>query len=51
MATFDSTKTALGKMLDRIVEGFVQLPEFQRGWVWDDAYIRSLLISIGRSFS
>lgn len=50
MATFDSTKTSLGKLLDQIVEGKIQLPDFQRGWVWDDAHIRSLLVSIARSF-
>src|SRR5262245_40836713 len=50
MSTFDSTKTQLSKLLDGVVEGHIQLPDFQRGWVWDDAHIRSLLISIARSF-
>ena len=50
MATFDSTKTALSKLLEQILEGKIQLPEFQRGWVWDDAHIQSLLVSIARSF-
>jgi hypothetical protein len=50
MTTFDSTKTELGKLLDEIVEGKIQLPDFQRGWVWDDEHIRSLLVSIARSF-
>lgn len=50
MTTFDSTKTELGKLLDEIVEGKIQLPDFQRGWVWDDEHIRSLLVSISRSF-
>src|SRR5205085_9493276 len=50
MATFDTTKTALNKLLDQIVEGKIQLPDFQRGWVWDDEHIRSLLVSIARSF-
>jgi hypothetical protein len=50
MATFDSTKTGLGKLLEQIVDGQIQLPDFQRGWVWDDAHIRSLLVSIARSF-
>ena len=50
MTTFDSTKTELGKLLDQIVEGKIQLPDFQRGWVWDDEHIRSLLVSIARSF-
>lgn len=50
MSTFDSTKTALGSLLDDIIAGKVQLPDFQRGWVWDDEHIRSLLVSIARSF-
>src|SRR5262245_42039855 len=50
MTTFDSTKTELGKLLEEIVEGKIQLPDFQRGWVWDDEHIRSLLVSIARSF-
>src|SRR5665647_1537285 len=50
MATFDITKTALGKLLEDVLEGRIQLPDFQRGWVWDDAHIRSLLVSIARSF-
>jgi hypothetical protein len=50
MTTFDSTKTELGKLLDEVIEGKIQLPDFQRGWVWDDEHIRSLLVSIARSF-
>jgi hypothetical protein len=50
MSSFDSTKTELGKLLSEIVEGNIQLPDFQRGWVWDDEHIRSLMVSIARSF-
>lgn len=50
MATFDSTKTALSKLLEQVVEGRIQLPDFQRGWIWDDTHIRELLLSIARSF-
>lgn len=50
MTTFDSTKSPLHVLLQEIVDGQLQLPDFQRGWVWDDAHIRSLLVSIGRSF-
>ena len=50
MTTFDSTKTELGRLLDEIVAGKIQLPDFQRGWVWDDEHIRALLVSIARSF-
>ena len=50
MSTFDSTKTELGRLLDEVIAGRIQLPDFQRGWVWDDEHIRSLLVSIARSF-
>ncbi|WP_199331721.1 DUF262 domain-containing protein [Aulosira sp. FACHB-615] len=50
MSTFDSTKTRLQTLLNSIVTGEIQLPDFQRGWVWDDEHIRSLLVSIARAF-
>lgn len=50
MSTFDSTKTLLGDLLGKVVKGKLQLPDFQRGWVWDDEHIQSLLVSIARSF-
>jgi uncharacterized protein with ParB-like and HNH nuclease domain len=50
MSTFDSTKTLLGELLAKVVKGKLQLPDFQRGWVWDDEHIQSLLVSIARSF-
>lgn len=50
MSTFDSTKTPLPEIIKQITEGKVQLPDFQRGWVWDDDHVRSLLVSVARSF-
>ncbi|NUN66958.1 DUF262 domain-containing protein (plasmid) [Pseudanabaena biceps] len=50
MSTFDSTKTSLRDLLKDISLGKIQLPDFQRGWVWDDDHIKSLLVSIARSF-
>lgn len=50
MSTFDSTKASLNDLLREIREGKIQLPDFQRGWVWDDDHIRDLLVSIARSF-
>ena len=47
---FDSTKKPLDDLLKRARDGQVQLPDFQRGWVWDDEGLRSLLASISRSF-
>lgn len=50
MSTFDSTKTRLADLLRGVEAGKIQLPDFQRGWVWDDEHIRSLLVSIARAF-
>jgi hypothetical protein len=50
MSTFDSTKKSLSDLLRGVREGKIQLPDFQRGWVWDDEHVRSLLVSIARSF-
>lgn len=50
ISTFDSTKEPLADILKGIGEGIVQLPDFQRGWVWDDHHIVSLLASIAQAF-
>ncbi len=49
-ASFDSTKTPLQELLARADSGKLQLPDFQRGWVWDDDRIGSLLASVSVSF-
>ncbi len=36
-------------MLKDVSNGKIQLPDFQRGWVWDDMHVRCL-VSIARSF-
>lgn len=50
MSTFDSTKLPLPQVLSDVTSGMIQLPDFQRGWVWDDEHVKSLLVSIARSF-
>lgn len=50
MSTFDSTKRLLPEIIGDIVKGKIQLPDFQRGWIWDDDHVRGLLVSIARSF-
>ncbi len=50
MTAFDSTKLLLSDLLKDIISGKIQLPDFQRGWVWDDDHIRDLLVSIAKSF-
>ncbi len=48
--TFDSTKIALESILRDAENGKIQLPDFQRGWVWGDYGIRSLIASISQAF-
>ncbi len=50
METFDSTKKSLTDLLRSIQEGKIQLPDFQRGWVWDDNRIKGLIASVIKSF-
>jgi hypothetical protein len=50
MSQFDSTKRSLEDVLKDVSNGKIQLPDFQRGWVWDDSHVRSLLVSLARSF-
>ncbi len=50
METFDSKKTSLYEILKNIHEGKIQLPDFQRRWVWDDNRIKGILASVAKSF-
>lgn len=47
MKTNDRQLTELMKEVD---SGAAQLPDFQRGWVWDDGRIRALILSIIHNF-
>jgi hypothetical protein len=48
--TFSSDKEPLNKLLDKVQDGSIQLPEFQREWIWEDDRIRSLLASVSLSY-
>jgi len=48
--TFDSTREYLSEILRGIRSRKIQLPDFQRGWVWDNEHIRSLLASVSVSY-
>lgn len=48
--SFDSIRIALQELLDGTDSGKLQLPDFQRGWVWDDERIKGLLASVSVSF-
>jgi hypothetical protein len=47
---FHSTSEMLKSLLDSVKDGRMQLPDFQRGWVWDDERIKKLLVSILKSY-
>ena len=47
---FASDQYILQVLLEDIKTGEIQLPDFQRGWVWDDYHIRSLLASVSQAF-
>ena len=47
---FKTNPVALKSLLADVQTGKIRLPEFQRGWVWDDYRIRALLASISRGF-
>lgn len=38
-----SNNQAIADILKAIDEGRIQLPDFQRGWVWEDQRIRALI--------
>lgn len=50
MESFDSTKRSLYEILKDVHTGKIQLPDFQRGWVWDDARIKGIIASVAKSF-
>ena len=47
---FKTNPVSLKELLDDAETGKIQLPDFQRGWVWDDERIRGLLASVSRGF-
>lgn len=49
-STFDTSEPNLGEVLGRMREGKIQLPDFQRGWVWDDNRIRAIISSVSKSY-
>lgn len=50
MSNYDITKESLQGILQDISKGNIQLPEFQRDWLWDDAHVSSLIASVTLSY-
>ncbi len=49
-STFQTNPYDLYKLLEECHRGTIQLPDFQRSWVWDEDRIKSLIASISRAF-
>ncbi len=47
---FTTFSLSLKVLLNDVQNGKIQLPDFQRGWVWNEDRIRGLLASISRGF-
>lgn len=50
MSSFETNPKDMKDLLVDIQAGKIQLPDFQRGWVWEDMRIRELLVSVAQSF-
>lgn len=49
-STFQTNPIDLYKLLEDCQCGVLQLPDFQRSWVWDEDRIKSLIASVSRAF-
>ena len=47
---FTTNPVGLNTLLGQVQSGYIQLPDFQRGWVWDNDRICGLLASISKGF-
>lgn len=45
-----SNDTDLSQLMSDVGSGKIQLPEFQRGWTWDDNRIRGILSSLTQGY-
>lgn len=48
--TFDTNPVLLQALLKTCEDGKLQLPDFQRSWVWEEERIMSLIASVSRGF-
>lgn len=49
-AAFKTNPVSLEELLRHCETGRIQLPDFQRSWVWDEERIKSLVASISQAF-
>jgi hypothetical protein len=46
----NSNDTELGNLMQDVHNGKLQLPDFQRGWTWDDGRIRGIIASLSQGY-
>jgi hypothetical protein len=49
-SSFKTNPFSLKELLEDCDRGVLQLPDFQRSWVWDEDRIKSLIASVSRAF-
>jgi uncharacterized protein with ParB-like and HNH nuclease domain len=49
-ASFKTNPVNIKELLEDCQSGKLQLPDFQRSWVWDEDRIRSLISSVSHAF-
>lgn len=49
-ASFKTNPVSLDELLRACEAGVIQLPDFQRSWVWDEERIKALIASISQAF-
>jgi hypothetical protein len=49
-AAFKTNPVSLAELLSQCANGKIQLPDFQRSWVWDEERIKGLIASISQAF-
>ena len=50
MSNFKSDKDPLREILKKIKQEAIQLPIFQRGWIWPDDHVQKIIASVSQSF-
>src|SRR5271167_3221846 len=49
-SSFKTNPFSLKELLEDCHRGVLQLPDFQRSWVWDEDRIKGLIASVSRAF-
>jgi len=50
MKSFETNPKLLTDVLNDTAKGIIQLPDFQRGWVWNENGIKELIVSVLKGF-